>query len=81
MSKKYTKNIIQNKIICGETLGVLKKMPSNSVLSIYQTWNSSAAPKCDFDMTHQTDMSDQIWYIESNSDVVDQITFWCDGTN
>ena len=33
-SKKYTKNIIQNKIICGETLGALKKMPSNSVQTI-----------------------------------------------
>ena len=33
-SKKYTKNIFQNKIICGETLSVLKKMPSNSVQTI-----------------------------------------------
>lgn len=33
-SKKYTKSIIQNKIICGETLSVLKKIPTCSVQTI-----------------------------------------------
>jgi len=33
-SKKYTPKIIQNKIICGETLSVLKKIPSNSIQTI-----------------------------------------------
>ena len=32
--KKYPKSSFQNKIICGETLSVLKKMPSNSVQTI-----------------------------------------------
>ena len=33
-SKKYVKNTFENKIICGETLSVLKKMPANSVQTI-----------------------------------------------
>ena len=33
-SKKFTKKNFQNKIICGETLSVLKKMPSNSIQTI-----------------------------------------------
>ena len=33
-SKKYVKNTFENKIICGETLSVLKKIPANSVQTI-----------------------------------------------
>ena len=33
-STKYTKNSFQNKIICGETLSVLRRLPSNSVQTI-----------------------------------------------
>ena len=33
-SKKYPKTVFQNKIICGETLSVLKKIPTSSVQTI-----------------------------------------------
>ena len=49
------------------------KLLSNSVLYKYQTSNPSVVSKYQFDMTHQTDVIHQIWYMKSDFDVTDQI--------